>query len=339
MLLLISMTSVAVGLLGRDRATAVNPPLADPPQQADADKAIRERHELRIDTWKKVEYRRTESSELVVFGNLGLVSGHFDEHGMFKRFPLSTSYWMPNWKYTYAVNDPIVTGKLEAESVNFQDINTRIPGSTEEVYEFRSGKLVPGLLAYPGRFVPTAGGKIISIDEYTPKKGATRIYNLPGEFLELPKGETSKPYSTAVDKRGQLTKRKITWYRLESDTDRVVGLIQNKKVVAGKLDVNGTFIPLPDVAAVARPEGAATVEVTSGSLKMVIPVINMMPADKTVFEFHGLTSLVCGRLRPDGSFEPTLGTSVITLSDYMFYVDVTRDPIYNLPGRLVVVKE
>lgn len=49
----------------------------------------------------------------------------------------------------------------------------------EEVYEFRSGRLIKGTLHKTGNFVPELGSKILDFKEYDPR-GRRRIYNLPG---------------------------------------------------------------------------------------------------------------------------------------------------------------
>jgi hypothetical protein len=50
---------------------------------------------------------------------------------------------------------------------------------TEEVYEFRSGRLIKGTLHKTGNFVPELGSKILDFKDYDPR-GRRRIYNLPG---------------------------------------------------------------------------------------------------------------------------------------------------------------
>jgi hypothetical protein len=65
----------------------------------------------------------------------------------------------------------------------------------QNIYEFRSGMLIPGALQPDGRFVPEAGGKIIPFKDYEYSPTATPIWNLPGVFIteaqaaELKKGK------------------------------------------------------------------------------------------------------------------------------------------------------
>ncbi|HZU39192.1 MAG TPA: hypothetical protein VFA18_24920 [Gemmataceae bacterium] len=54
----------------------------------------------------------------------------------------------------------------------------------EPVYEFRSGRLVPGVIGAGGHFVPTVGAPIIDFKDYRYGDKARRIYNLPGQFVK-----------------------------------------------------------------------------------------------------------------------------------------------------------
>ena len=63
----------------------------------------------------------------------------------------------------------------------FDDINL---GSTtpRQVYEFRSGMLIPGTIREKGQFVPEEGGQIVSFKTYQYSKSAIPIWNLPGRY-------------------------------------------------------------------------------------------------------------------------------------------------------------
>jgi hypothetical protein len=56
-------------------------------------------------------------------------------------------------------------------------------GPAIDVYEYRSGMLIPGQLK-DGYFVPKKGGTIVSFDEYKYGPEAKKIWNLPGHFEE-----------------------------------------------------------------------------------------------------------------------------------------------------------
>ena len=54
----------------------------------------------------------------------------------------------------------------------------------QNMYEFRSGMLIPVALQPDGRFVPEAGGKIVPFKDYEYSPTANTIWNLPGVFLK-----------------------------------------------------------------------------------------------------------------------------------------------------------
>jgi hypothetical protein len=64
-----------------------------------------------------------------------------------------------------------------------QVINSRRP-HLEDVYEFRSGRLIKGELDKDGNFIPDLGSKVIDFKDYQYKKDSLYIYNLPGYFRE-----------------------------------------------------------------------------------------------------------------------------------------------------------
>jgi hypothetical protein len=58
--------------------------------------------------------------------------------------------------------------------------------ATEEVYEFRSGRLIKGTLQKTGNFDPELGSKILDFKDYDPLS-RRRIYNLPGVLRPVKK--------------------------------------------------------------------------------------------------------------------------------------------------------
>ncbi|HZU39191.1 MAG TPA: hypothetical protein VFA18_24915 [Gemmataceae bacterium] len=64
---------------------------------------------------------------------------------------------------------------------------TRPTKPNEVVYEFRSGKLIPGTIDIVAHFVPTVGAKVIDFKHYHYGQDARRIYNLPGRFVKRTK--------------------------------------------------------------------------------------------------------------------------------------------------------
>jgi hypothetical protein len=52
----------------------------------------------------------------------------------------------------------------------------------EDVYEYRSGRLIKGILYASGNFAPEKGSKVLNFKEYDRDKSDRRIYNLPGRL-------------------------------------------------------------------------------------------------------------------------------------------------------------
>jgi len=55
------------------------------------------------------------------------------------------------------------------------------------IFEFRSGRLIPGDLDKDGNFVPTVGRRVVDFKEYRYGPKALNIYNLPGRFVKKEK--------------------------------------------------------------------------------------------------------------------------------------------------------
>jgi hypothetical protein len=62
----------------------------------------------------------------------------------------------------------------------------------KDVYEFRSGRLIPGDIDDKGNFIPTAGGSILDFKDYHYSPKAPKIYNLPGKFVLKKKKDDKK---------------------------------------------------------------------------------------------------------------------------------------------------
>jgi hypothetical protein len=56
----------------------------------------------------------------------------------------------------------------------------------EHVYEYRSGRLVKGVLKRNGTFVPELDSRVLDFKDYVPGEQALRIYNLPGRLKKKP---------------------------------------------------------------------------------------------------------------------------------------------------------
>lgn len=97
------------------------------------------------------------------------ILGHLDSEGNF----------LPSGKLEkYAVGQPF-------SGPAFRELNS-VPtaSSSMRVYEFRSGRLIPGVIQKSGNFVPDLDGKIIAFKDYKYSMTAVPIYNLPGTFVK-----------------------------------------------------------------------------------------------------------------------------------------------------------
>jgi hypothetical protein len=77
----------------------------------------------------------------------------------------------------------IVHPKFAAEQIGEWLIREDDEG---EVYEFRSGRLIPGKVK-SGYFQPEVGKKVIAFEDYHYSEKAIEIYNLPGKFVKKEK--------------------------------------------------------------------------------------------------------------------------------------------------------
>jgi hypothetical protein len=89
--------------------------------------------------------------------------------------------FIPDKRYFQAFRtDRGVTGSPPGTLINW---------AQKRVYEFRSGRLVPGDIDGMGHFIPTVGGRIIDFKDYRYSSKAPKIYNVPGEFVRKEKKE------------------------------------------------------------------------------------------------------------------------------------------------------
>ncbi len=63
-----------------------------------------------------------------------------------------------------------------------------VTAKSENVYEYRSGRIIKGVLYDTGTFVPEAGSKVLDFKDYpVGRPGAFRVYNLPGVLRKITK--------------------------------------------------------------------------------------------------------------------------------------------------------
>jgi hypothetical protein len=96
--------------------------------------------------------------------------GHFDRAGNFNAED----------SIGFSVDAPPGIGQAKDARI----ANLPANGIREQVFEYRSGRLVKGTLEKNGGFVPERGSEVISFQQYIPIRCNLRIYNLPGKFVE-----------------------------------------------------------------------------------------------------------------------------------------------------------
>lgn len=165
-------------------------------------------------------------------------------------------------------------------------------------WEYRSGTLVKGVLD-KGVFYPSPEKTTMPFKDYKPDKGVLRIYNLPGEFVNI-----AEEVSGKIKWRREFKAELARWVRMLDDRG---------KEVWGYFDETGKFHQ-------QEPE-----------------IINKPKKDnEPVWEYRS-GSLIKGLLKSDGTFVPELGSDITRFKDYKFEKGSLR--IYNLPGRFVEKQE
>jgi hypothetical protein len=77
---------------------------------------------------------------------------------------------------------PFPVGSLRHSAPSYRMLNFPARRPIEEVFEFRSGMLIRGVLTMAGEFIPDEGVAVSAFKDYDYKTNSRRIYNLPGSF-------------------------------------------------------------------------------------------------------------------------------------------------------------
>lgn len=287
----------------------------------------------------KYEYRSSEISKVhyrLPDGDGVSITAYLSDNGEFVRDPLSPAG--ASSLYRTAVNDS------RDKKNDFGTIGTEY---NEQVYEFRSGSLILGKLVYPGRFVPSIGGKVTSIDDFIPDPDLPRIYNLPGIMVKVPVGLRQQRFAASPAWQpfvvtGPIKYPDIT-HHLTLDVERKVGVMRGGSVFIGRLNKLGQFTENRKIDPVSyQKQKSLSIQNSEGIMEIIpvinhpiiVPIPNTTPVGELVYEYRS-GKLTCGKLNFDGVFEPTAGTIVIDFGTFRYTKEEWR--IYNLPGTFTPI--
>jgi hypothetical protein len=223
------------------------------------------------------------------------------------------------------------------------NLPTKLPH--EPVYEYRSGRLVPGNLDDDGNFLPDLGAKVTDFQDYHPVPGARRIFNLPGYFVEKGKKESPPPKLTPLRadppaKTGVPAEYDYQSFTTIAGSNRApwntvpwVAHVGDEQMELGHLNDHGDFVPdygLPSFPLTKPVEKA-------GDQLRKNPTLwyYNLPAEgadrEPAYEYRS-GRLLKGTLLKNGTFVPDLDSVVLDFKDYGPGEKALR--IYNLPGQL-----
>lgn len=209
-------------------------------------------------------------------------------------------------------------------------------GSLATVYEYRSGRLIPGIVER-FNFVPDIGGKVIPLSEYHFPWSPGRIYNLPGKFvLTINKHRATKESVTPTTRTDGVKEKSVpnpgkdrppsTDYEFKLTPTVAYSRQFGNMLYYGTLDEFGNFVPSPTV------RGMDVTKAMPKDADKYIPLMSHIK-QKHVYEFRSWT-LIPGIIE-NGEFLPDLDNKIIDFADYRYSKEAK--PIYNLPGKFFPV--
>jgi hypothetical protein len=259
------------------------------------------------------------------------IFGHLDAAGNF----IADRKWPP-----YRRGQPLTS----IPPSTLLNLPTKLPH--EPVYEYRSGRLVPGNLDDDGNFLPDLGAKVTDFQDYRPVPGARRIYNLPGRFVEKGKKEPPPPKLTPTPRADPPAKTGVpAEYDYQSFTAIArlspapsnavpwVAHVRDVQMELGHLNDQGDFVPdygLPPfpLTMPAKPAG----EKVTHKPALWYYNLPVEGADReSTYEYRS-GRLLKGILLKNGTFVPDLDSRVLDFKEYVPGEKSLRT--YNLPGRL-----
>jgi hypothetical protein len=223
------------------------------------------------------------------------------------------------------------------------NLPTKLPH--EPVYEYRSGRLIPGNLDDDGNFLPDLGAKVTDFQDYHPVPGARRIFNLPGYFVE--KGKKESPPPKLTPPRAEPPAKTgvpadydyqpfTTIARLNPHPSNAVpwvAQVWHEQMELGHLNDQGDFVPdygLPPFPLTKQIEKAGDQLRKNPALWYYnLPVEG---ADREATYEYRSGRLLKGTLLKNGTFVPDLDSVVLDFKEYAPGAKALS--IYNLPGRL-----
>jgi hypothetical protein len=247
--------------------------------------------------------------------------GSLDERGEF----------LPAGKLSAIALGPIgltfSTGQVERRPIN------TAPGTGPKmgpVYEYRSGRLVPGAFDEQSYFVPEAGGMVI--DYVTEEHGgrARPIRNLPRKLptdwpecltLPAPPLRPPPPAETAAERARTMV--------IDAE------LFRGDSIYVGQIDPRGEF--LPGGALLMLPCAAMVGLMERGWLRcdVLTPAALAGRGSGPVYEYRS-GRLIPGEIDRYGYFLPDMGGLILDYSKYE--PGPGARPIYNLPRKLPTLR-
>jgi hypothetical protein len=271
------------------------------------------------------EYKQDLSTEYYRQYGHFLYFGKLDEYGNFVPAPNPTPVEEP-----MDISQGWPKGFFKNYAYLMMSNNPKI-----EAYEFRSNRLIPGII-HNEEFAPDIEGKVIAFSDYKYSKVARRIYNLPGKFVpkKQVEGQQSQENNLLEKSQPQKVPPKRKNEHVRSSTANVEFEFKLTPTVEysrkygnhlyfGTLDEYGNFKPSITVKPIDVSQSVPKVD------EKYIPLMTHVK-QKEVYEFRFRT-LIPGTIQ-NGEFIPDLGGGkIIDFADYKYSKDAK--PIYNLPGK------
>jgi hypothetical protein len=211
----------------------------------------------------------------------------------------------------------------------------------EPVYEYRSGRLVPGKLDNHGIFFPDVGDTVNDFQDYRVVPSARRIFNLPGLFLENGKKGTAPPKYVLPARVDPPVPTGVPagydyqpFSRLAEEAPLPwVARVWHEQMELGHLSDQGDFVP--DYGLPPYPLTKPAKQVVDRLTHQPAPWTYNLPVEgadrEHVYEYR-TGRLLKGVLLRNGTFVPELNSRVLDFKEYVPGAQALR--IYNLPGRL-----